>query len=367
MMSEEDLALVHALQLRPRASWTVLGQALGADPVTVARRWGRLAQRGEAWVLGSPGPLLFDHICVAFVEVGCAVGQAASVVRALSGHAHALTIERPAGSHDLLVTVSTRDLLAMSRYTLDHLPAIEGVTAVRTRIVTHMFTEGGSWRIAALDPGQRAQLTEPADMSGTRRGSLDISPFDRSILRRLALDGRASYQALAAGLDTSASTVKRRIDRLVQLGLITFRCDFARPLGGWPVAVTFWARVPAADLPVVGHALVRYPETRNCAAVSGPYNLIVEASLHSLADVLRFETQLVTRHPSLDIVDRAIMLRQDKLLGHLLDPHGRSVGVVPADLWSAPGTPTPEASASRRGSTTVPGARATASALNSSE
>jgi DNA-binding Lrp family transcriptional regulator len=340
MMSEEDLALIHALQLRPRASWTVLGSALGVDPVTVARRWSRLARRGDAWILGSPGPLLFEHICVAFIEIECAVGSATAVSRALSGHAHALTIERPAGSHDLLATVATRDLLAMARYTLDHLPAIPGVTAVRTRIVTHMFTEGGSWRIAALDPGQRAKLAPPPEEPRSRRGPLDITPFDRAILVRLAADGRASYQAVAAALDTSASTVKRRIDRLAQLGLITFRCDFARPLGGWPVAVTFWARVPPADLPEVGHALVRYPETRNCAAVSGPYNLIVEASLHSLSDVLRFETHLATMHPSLDIVDRAIMLRQDKLLGHLLDPHGRSLGVVPADLWSdCPGGP----------------------------
>ncbi len=342
MMSEEDLALIHALQLRPRASWEVLGGALGVDPVTVARRWSRLARRGEAWILGSPGPRLFEHICVAFVEIECAVGSATAVSRALSSHAHALTLERPAGSHDLLATVAARDLFAMSEFTLDHLPAIPGVTAVRTRIATHMFTEGGSWRIAALDPGQRAKLAPPSDESQARRGPLKISPDDRAILRRLAVDGRASYQALAAGLGSSASTVKRRLDRLVRLGLITFRCDFSRPLGGWPVAVTFWARVPPADLPEVGHALVRYPETRNCAAVSGPYNLVLEASLHSLNDVLRFETQLTTRHPSLEIVDRAVMLRQDKLLGHLLDPHGRSLGVVPADLWSAPGSPTAE-------------------------
>lgn len=41
LLSEEDLALVHALQLQPRASWSVLGRALDVDPVTVARRWSR--------------------------------------------------------------------------------------------------------------------------------------------------------------------------------------------------------------------------------------------------------------------------------------------------------------------------------------
>ncbi|MER6273808.1 hypothetical protein ACFY0B_11540 [Streptomyces sp. NPDC001797] len=119
-------------------------------------------------------------------------------------------------------------------------------------------------------------------------------------------------------------------------GLLRFRCDFARPLGGWPVAATLWARVPPADLPEIGHALVRLPETRNCAAVRGPHNLVLQASLHSVSDVLRLETQLATAHPSLDIVDRVIALRQDRLMGRLRDPHGRSVGIVPPDFWSEP-------------------------------
>ncbi|MFF4316553.1 hypothetical protein [Streptomyces sp. NPDC001507] len=129
---------------------------------------------------------------------------------------------------------------------------------------------------------------------------------------------------------------KRRTEQLTRRGLLRFRCDFARPLGGRPVAATLWARVPPADLPEIGHALVRLPATRNCAAVSGPHNLVLPASLHSVSDVLRLETQLATAHPSLDIVDRVIALRQDKLMGRLLDPHGRSVGIVPPDFWSEP-------------------------------
>jgi hypothetical protein len=78
------------------------------------------------------------------------------------------------------------------------------------------------------------------------------------------------------------------------------------------------------------------PETRNCAAVSKPHNLVLQAGLHSVSDVPRLGTQLAGADPSLDIVDRAITLRQDKLLGHLLDPHGRSVGVVPPGLWAEP-------------------------------
>ncbi|MBX7551101.1 Lrp/AsnC family transcriptional regulator [Streptomyces sp. tea 10] len=336
LLSEDDLALIHALQLRPRASWSELGRVLGVDPVTVARRFNRLAEHGMAWVGLSPGPRMFDQMCLSFAQIDCAPGATASVAQALSGHPHMLTIERSAGGHDILATVATSDLPALSRYTLDLLPHVPGITAVDVRIVTHMFTEGGRWRIAALAPDQRAQLTAPAAPQPARHGGGDITAFDRALLARLAHDGRASYQALSTDLGVSLSTAKRRVEQLTRLDVLRFRCDFARPLGGWPVAITFWAKVPPADLPAVGHALIRLPETRNCAAVTGPHNLIVQASLHSVDDALRLETQLATTHPGLDIVDRVITLRHDKLLGRLLDPYGRSTGVVTPDIWAEP-------------------------------
>ncbi|MDO0916702.1 AsnC family transcriptional regulator [Streptomyces sp. DT2A-34] len=338
LLSEDDLALIHALQLRPRASWTDLGRTLGVDPVTVARRFNRLADRGEAWVSVSPGARLFDRICVAFVVIDCEAGTSGEVARTLRGHPHMITIERSADAHRLLATVATRDLAAMSGYSLDVLSVIPNVAAVRTRIVTHMFTEGGRWRIDALASDQRTQLTEtpaprPADDA---RGRHEITSHDRALLRLLSHDGRASHRSLAETLGTSGHSVKRRIDQLVRLDLLRFRCDFARPLGGWPVAVTFWATAPAKDLSDIGHALIRLPETRNCAAISGTHNLIMQAGLHSVGDVLRLESRLTRAHPSLVIAERTITLRHDKLLGRVLDRHGRSVAVVPPDLWSEP-------------------------------
>ncbi|MER6082252.1 Lrp/AsnC family transcriptional regulator [Streptomyces sp. NPDC001833] len=337
LLSEDELALINALQLSPRASWTELGHALGVDPVTVARRFHRLSAQGTAWVGFSPGPRLLEQICVAYVVIDCAPGTTARVAGALGAHPHMVTIERTASGHDILATVATRDLPALSRYTLDLLPRLPGITAVRSRIVTHMFTEGGHWRIAALAPAQRARLTAQTPAPTAHRTThRQLTSFDRALALRLTHDGRAPYQSLARDLGVSLSTAKRRVEALIRGGLLRFRCDFARPLGGWPVAVTFWARVPPADLPGIGQSLIRLPETRNCAAVSGPQNLVLQASLHSVSDILRLETQLATAHPTLDIADRVVTLRQDKLLGRLLDAHGRSVGVVPADLWAEP-------------------------------
>jgi hypothetical protein len=53
---EDELALINALQVRPRASRTELGRALEADPVTVARRFSRLSDQGAAWTPVITGP-----------------------------------------------------------------------------------------------------------------------------------------------------------------------------------------------------------------------------------------------------------------------------------------------------------------------
>ncbi|MEC3918048.1 Lrp/AsnC family transcriptional regulator [Nocardia sp. CDC160] len=332
LLSEDDLALIHALQLRPRASWTDLGRVLGVDPVTVARRWQRLSERGEAWIGVSPGPALFDQVCAAYVDIDCAAGKTDDVVAALAAHPHMLTLERAGGSNRIFATVATGDFAQMSRYTLDVLPAVAHIAALRTQIVTHWFAEGGSWRIDALAPGQREQLRTPQAVAADDRGRR-ITALDRALLGELSRDGRATHSALANTLATSASTVKRRLDELIRLGLLSFRCDFARPLGGWPVAVTYSATAPTAALPDIGYDLIRLPQTRNCAAVSGTHNLILQAGLHSVAEVTRFENQLATLHPALTVTERTITLRHEKLLGRILDHHGRSRTVVPPDIW----------------------------------
>ncbi|WP_084514366.1 Lrp/AsnC family transcriptional regulator [Nocardia acidivorans] len=334
LLTEEELALIHALQLRPRASWTELGGVLGVDPVTVARRWQRLSERGTAWVCMSPGPALYDHVCAAYVDIDCAAGETATVVAELARHRHMLTLERAGGSNRIFATVATRDFDQMARYTLDVLPAIAHIAAIRTQIVTHWFAEGGSWRIDALAPEQRNRLRAPEVSSAAERGRRRITAVDRAMMGELSRDGRAAHRAVAAALGTSGSTVKRRLDELTRLGMVSFRCDFARSLGGWPVAVTYRATAPTAALPEIGYALIRLPQTRNCAAVSGTHNLILQAGLHSVAEVTRFENQLATTHPGLMVTERTVTLRHEKLLGRILDSHGRSRDIVPPDIWA---------------------------------
>ncbi|WP_194236484.1 AsnC family protein [Streptomyces phyllanthi] len=85
ILDEIDLALVNALQVAPRASWSVVGQVLGITPTTAARRWDRNATSGAAWVTAYPWLSTWArHYCLAFVDVDCRPAAAHRVVQPLA-------------------------------------------------------------------------------------------------------------------------------------------------------------------------------------------------------------------------------------------------------------------------------------------
>ncbi|MFG2227264.1 Lrp/AsnC family transcriptional regulator [Streptomyces sp. NPDC048644] len=332
--SELDLALVNALQLRPRASWADLAPLLGVTPSTLARRWERLTEAGLAWVYAAPGREFTRSRCTAFVLIRCRPEARSRLAAELSGCTEAVTIEVTGpGSADLLLDVLTPDLPALGRFLtgkLDHLP---GITSVSCLFATSLYVEGSRWRLRSLDPAQLTALgatTSPAP-NGIR--AIELDAVDRLLIDQLVSDGRLGWSELAARAATSPATVRRRLHRLTDAGVLTFRCDLATPLAGRPVPVSLLGRAPARDIDAVHHAFAASPECRLVAGVTGPANIFATLWVHDIGDIQRRETALCARLPTLTVTDRIVGLHTVKRMGHLLDDEGRRIGVRPIAPW----------------------------------
>ncbi|MER7013523.1 Lrp/AsnC family transcriptional regulator [Saccharopolyspora sp. NPDC000359] len=333
-LDEVDLALVNALQIHPRAPWSLIGAVLGIDPVTAARRWARLEHAGLAWI--SAYPPTTPTQATAFVELGCAPGRGVDVARELAADPQAMTVDVTAGGRDVLVTVSTPDPQVLSHYLLERMSRVEHLQQVRSHPAVRIYTEASRWRLRALDHEQTARMArEP----GTGTGPVRLTEQDWAIVVALGADGRAPVAALAEAAGTSTSTVRRRMTRMLASGQLRLRCELARTQSGWPVYAWFFARVPPAHLDGTARALARIPEVRTVTSTAGPHNLVIAVWLRSLADVQDLEAHMSRRLPSLDIVDRSIVVRPVKLVGRLLDELGHATGFVPLDTRR--GTPLP--------------------------
>ncbi|PTR24751.1 DNA-binding Lrp family transcriptional regulator [Rhodococcus sp. OK519] len=330
-LDELDLSLINTLQLGPRASWAQVGAALGVDPVTAARRWSRLVESGSAWVTAHPaGPQ-----AAALIEIECVAGQVLPTAEILVRWPHVLTVEHTSGSRDLLLTVSVRDLAALSDMLLNAVEQLPGIRSTRTHLVIRPYAMGGDWQLRALDAEQRAHLDGRGPRaSGTLR---PLDDTDRALIACLSRNGRATLTDLAATLGCSVSTARRRVDALLDRHSLLLRCDVAQPLSGWPVSVWMWAHVPVDECDAVAQHLTALPETRACLVLTGaPANFFYSVWVRSLADVHRIEQLLRRTVPSLEILDRSVTLRFFKRMGRILDESGRSVECVPMDIWSDP-------------------------------
>ncbi|MEV6328838.1 Lrp/AsnC family transcriptional regulator [Streptomyces sp. NPDC051909] len=335
-LDDVDQALVHALQIAPRAGWNEIGAVLGLDAVTVARRWYRLTEAGAAWISCSPSPALASagQGLLAFVEVDCANGSLLTVAQALARLPHVTAVEHVSGDRDLLLTVMAPDLAALTHWMTHGIGAMPGVVASRTHLASTVYTEGSRWRLRALD---RMQIARLADTETARTGApvFPLTDLDHALITALSMNGRATYRALADACGASSDTVRRRLGRLFAAGMLQTRCEVARPLSQWPVTVIQWGRAAAGELERVSRGVTGAREVRLCAGVTGRNNVLIIAWVKSLTDVQRFEVRLAQRVPGLEITDRAVALWPLKLSGHLLDEQGYRIGGVPLDVRTA--------------------------------
>jgi len=333
--TDDDRALITALQVVPRAPWSDIGETLGVSGVTVARRWERISASGVAWVTAAPGMTRHGEQCVAYVEVDCLPGNRQSVAAEIARHELVVTVEITTGTADLLLTIAAASLATLSHYLLDHLGGMPGVLRTRARVATKIYAEGSSWRLVDLPDAalRRLERSHVAPEEGSEEGSLVMTPDVKRLAGLLSLDGRASYADLAAATGLSATTVRRHVGRLLGSGQMILRTDLATELSGFPVQVYLWADAPVDGLPATAQTLAQLRQVRLCATVSSAPCMVVCAWLRTVEEVHRLELAIAKRLPQVQIIDRLVVLRTVKRMGRLVDTEGRAAGVVPINIW----------------------------------
>lgn len=339
---ELDLAIVDCLQINPRAPWSQVGEALGVDAVTVARRWRRLSTSGTAWVTGRAAGHGAPESCLAVIELSCAASETLTISHRIARLPHVLSVEHTSGPRSLTMLVEVRDLAFLSRFLLESLGRIPGVVGTRSHAITKTLTMGDQWQLKVLDRAQqdvmRRGLTRSPDAAEPDAGSRPYDAIDRQLILLLGEDGRMPVTQLAARAGLSDSTVRRRLADLMRQGRVVIRSDIALPASGWPVITWIWAYASPDDVETTTAILRHTQSVRVCWRISGGQpNLLLAVNTHSLNEVPMIEARLAEVAPRMTIVDRSMVLRSIKRMGRVLDTAGRSVATVPMDIWSEPG------------------------------
>jgi Lrp/AsnC family transcriptional regulator for asnA, asnC and gidA len=125
----------------------------------------------------------------------------------------------------------------------------------------------------------------------------DLDAVDRQIIRVLQEDGRTSNVDIARRVGVSEATVRKRLDRLVDAGVIRVVATPNPAKVGYATVTFITLDVDLAHLDRIADELIQLPQVRSVYYTTGESNLLVEAWFRSSDGLLRFLTQRIAAIP----------------------------------------------------------------------
>lgn len=334
-LDETDLELISALQIAPRASWVELAEILDRHPTTLATRWERLRSSGTAWVtahlMGDP-----KEMTVTLHDVICRPDQRRNVVEALCRIPEVASVEECSRQKDIMLTVFSRSFDWLHAELTPQLDVIPGLLRHESYHLTELHHAAHDWSVTQLSSAQNEQLRrirqKPMKPSFSHT---QLPPDFIEIAKVLSKDGRATASDVAVETGLSVSTSRRRIQRVIESGVLAFRCDVAHTRVGFPLACQWQARLPIEMHRDVSQTLRQLGALRFCGSITGRANLVFAFWLRNQAQVVQIERGIAQFLPELKIIESTMFNSSVKRMGWRLGSGGVATGevVVSDHIW----------------------------------
>ncbi len=133
--------------------------------------------------------------------------------------------------------------------------------------------------------------------------------IDRRIVRLLQEDGRMSNRTIAEKIGVSEGTVRNRIKRLKELGLV--RVTALVNLYEDPEVISAYVLIRLKTRDLIGYArkFAELPGVLSVAAVAGQYDLIVEVLVDSKVRLIEFVTEHLASVADVQTAETLVILK----------------------------------------------------------
>ncbi|NMH97316.1 Lrp/AsnC family transcriptional regulator [Pseudonocardia acidicola] len=115
--------------------------------------------------------------------------------------------------------------------------------------------------------------------------SVDVDAIDHSLLRLLRQDGRRTYSEMAEKVGLSVAAVKRRVDRLREIGVITgFTVEIDHAKLGWGIeAFTELRYLGTTGVEEIVRSASMLPEVQAVFTVAGESDALIWLRVRDMA------------------------------------------------------------------------------------
>ncbi len=156
-------------------------------------------------------------------------------------------------------------------------------------------------------------------------GRGDLDDVDRGIVALLQRNGRMPNLEIARQLGVAEATVRKRMERLVDDGLVRVRAVVNPSTMGYPVRTLIGIRVELSRVQGVARQLAGMPSVRSISLTAGSYDLVIEAAFASNESLEGFLMGRLAPIPGVIHTDTFHVLRTIKEAADWLLPEGEEM------------------------------------------
>lgn len=161
--------------------------------------------------------------------------------------------------------------------------------------------EPGRWALSHRRSGREKAISRPRD--------LEPDALDRQIISLLQADGRCSNREIARQLDVPEATIRYRVRRLTDSGLLRITALVAPEHLGYQLTVVITVQVEAQRVNEVAETLGALDEVMWLVITSGDKDIILTAAFQSQDQLFDFLTDELAVVPGIIRSETAIGLR----------------------------------------------------------
>lgn len=140
-----------------------------------------------------------------------------------------------------------------------------------------------------------------------------LDRLDRDIIRFLQYDGRMPFTEIAERIGVSEGTVRRRVHRLTESGIMQVVAVVEPQYLGWGAAAMVGVSVLGGQIDTVANHIAQFPEVSYLFMASGEFDLFVEVYCRNRETFVSFLNEKLQQVPGVRQTRTFMILKMYKL------------------------------------------------------
>ncbi len=323
-----DRKIIGILQDNGRSTNATIARSIRKSESTVKNRVDRLINNGILKVLAVLNPKSLGYFTDVTILIKVQPGKYKEVGKKLLNLNEVVYLSYVGGDVDIIIEVILQrpeDLYEFISRTFKIIPEInstESAFIMRTERINYewkLFDISANGAAPNIQPAKKRNIKskkkriQANDLYKDLSKSIELNETDRIIITLLQENGRRTNADIARAVKMSESTVKNRLDRLINQGFLNIQAILNPNSVGYHVDVVIGIKVQPGQLYRVGESLLNLNKVIYLSYHSGRFDILIEVLFQNTEEFFLFIAETLGQIPGIQSNERFHILRTERI------------------------------------------------------